>query len=66
MENFTVDDEFYCAPKDFSTLGLIINTDLWEAAGLTEADIPTTWEELDAVSTTLTSGGTAGLAFGTE
>lgn len=66
VENFTVDDEFYCAPKDFSTLGLIINTDLWEAAGLTEADVPTTWEELDAVSTTLTSGGTAGLAFGTE
>lgn len=66
VENFTVEDEFYCAPKDFSTLALIINTDLWAAAGLTEADVPTTWEELDAVSTTLTSGGTVGLAFGTE
>lgn len=66
VENFTVDGEFYCAPKDFSTLALIINTDLWAAAGLTEADIPTTWEELDAVSTALTTGGTVGLAFGTE
>ena len=66
VENFTVDGEFYCAPKDFSTLALIINTDLWEAAGLTEADIPTTWEELTAVSQALTTGGTAGLAFGTE
>lgn len=66
VENFTVDDEFYCAPKDFSTLALVINTQLWEAAGLTDADIPTTWEELDTVSTALTTGGTVGLAFGTE
>ncbi|WP_404433788.1 extracellular solute-binding protein [Microbacterium lacus] len=66
VENFTIDDEFYCAPKDFSTLALIINLGLWEAAGLTEADIPTTWEELTAVSETLTSGETVGLAFGTE
>ena len=66
VENFTIDDEFYCAPKDFSTLALVINTDLWGAAGLTEADVPTTWEELDAVSATLTTGGAVGLAFGTE
>ncbi|WP_103663533.1 extracellular solute-binding protein [Microbacterium sp. CJ77] len=66
VENFTVDGEFYCAPKDFSTLALVINTELWAAAGLTDADIPTTWEELDAVAATLSSGGTAGLAFGTE
>ena len=47
VENFTFDDEFYCAPKDFSTLALIINKGLWDAAGLTDDDIPTTWEELD-------------------
>ncbi|HWM17877.1 MAG TPA: extracellular solute-binding protein [Microbacterium sp.] len=66
VENFTVEDEFYCAPKDFSTLALIINTDLWEAAGFTEADIPTTWEELSAVSSALTTDGRVGLAFGPE
>lgn len=66
VENFTVDGEFYCAPKDFSTLALIINTDLWQAAGLTEADIPTTWDELAAVSKTLTTDGRVGLAFGAE
>ncbi|MEV8370709.1 extracellular solute-binding protein [Microbacterium sp. NPDC064584] len=66
VENFTVDGDFYCAPKDFSTLALIINTDLWEAAGLTEADVPTTWDELAAVSKTLTTDGRAGLAFGAE
>ena len=27
VEAFTFDDELYCAPKDFSTLGLVINTD---------------------------------------
>lgn len=66
VENFTVDDEFYCAPKDFSTLALIINTDLWTAAGLTDADVPTTWEDLSAVSKTLTTGTQTGLAFGAE
>ncbi len=66
VENFTVDGDFYCAPKDFSTLALVINTDLWTAAGLTDADLPTTWEELTAVSTKLTKDGRAGLAFGPE
>ena len=66
VENFTLDGEFYCAPKDFSTLALIINTDLWAAAGLTEGDVPTTWEELAAVSQTLTTDGRVGLAFGPE
>ena len=45
---------------------LIINTDLWTAAGLTEADVPTTWDELAAVSKTLTTDGRVGLAFGAE
>jgi multiple sugar transport system substrate-binding protein len=66
VQNFTYEDEFYCAPKDFSTLQLIINAGLWEAAGLTEEDIPTTWEELAAVAATLTTGGVTGLAFGAE
>jgi multiple sugar transport system substrate-binding protein len=66
VENFTVDDEFYCAPKDFSTLALVINTELWTAAGLTDADVPATWEDLTAVSKALTTGGTVGLAFGAE
>ncbi|MGB3374905.1 MAG: extracellular solute-binding protein [Microbacterium sp.] len=66
VDNFTYDGDFYCAPKDFSTLGLVINTDLWAAAGLTDAEIPTTWEELAAVSKTLTVEGQVGLAFGAE
>jgi multiple sugar transport system substrate-binding protein len=65
-EAFTFEDEFYCAPKDFSTLGLVINTDSWEKAGLTDDDIPTTWDELREVAGTLTTGDQAGLVTSTE
>jgi multiple sugar transport system substrate-binding protein len=66
VENFTIDDQFYCAPKDFSTLQLVINKGLWDAAGLTDADIPTSWDQLAQVAATLTQNGVTGLAFGTE
>ena len=65
-EAFTYEDEFYCAPKDFSTLGLVINSDAWEKAGLTDDDIPTTWDELREVAGTLTSEGQAGLVTSPE
>ena len=66
VDTFTYDDEFTCAPKDFSTLGLIVNTDAWAAAGLTEADVPTDWDSLEAVATTLTTDTQVGLSFGLE
>ncbi|NYE37333.1 multiple sugar transport system substrate-binding protein [Nocardioides cavernae] len=66
VDAFTVDDQFYCAPKDFSTLGLVINTRLWKEAGLTDADVPTTWDELETVAGTLTRGDVVGLTFGPE
>ncbi|WP_214324619.1 sugar ABC transporter substrate-binding protein [Nonomuraea sediminis] len=47
---FTFDGKFYCAPKDFSTLALVINDDLWKKAGLSDADVPTTWDQLTAVA----------------
>ena len=66
VTNFTYDGTFYCAPKDFSTLQLVINQGLWEEAGLTDADIPTTWDQLASVAETLTTDGTTGLVFGGE
>ncbi|HET8957119.1 MAG TPA: extracellular solute-binding protein, partial [Microcella sp.] len=66
VEQFSYEDEFYCAPKDFSTLGLQINTEAWEAAGLTDADVPTTWDELQTVAATLTTGDQVGLSMGRE
>jgi multiple sugar transport system substrate-binding protein len=63
---FTYDNKFYCAPKDFSTLALVINTAMWKEAGLTDADVPTTWDQLAAVAKKLTKGKRVGLAFGPE
>lgn len=63
IESYTVDDQLYCVPKDLSNLALVINQDAWDAAGLTEADVPTTWDELATVSQTLTTDAQVGLAF---
>jgi multiple sugar transport system substrate-binding protein len=61
---FTYQGNLYCIPKDFSTLGLEINTDLWAKAKLTDADVPTTWDQLTAVSQKLKAAGVTPLAIG--
>lgn len=66
VENFTFDGEFYCAPKDFSTLALVVNTAMWQEAGLTEDDYPTTWGELASVAQQLTTDDRVGLVFSAE
>ncbi|WP_404348599.1 extracellular solute-binding protein [Phycicoccus jejuensis] len=63
-QTFTYEGKQYCAPKDFSTLALEINTDSWEKAGLTDADVPTTWDQLEAVSKKLTTKDQVGLGIG--
>lgn len=63
LESFTSDGKVYCAPKDFSTLALEINTDMWKKAGLTEADYPQTWDQLETVAKKLTTGGVTGLVM---
>lgn len=65
-EQFSYDGQFYCAPKDFSTLGLQINTEAWEAAGLTDADVPTDWDQLATVAAALTTDTQVGLSMGRE
>ena len=66
VENFTIDDTSYCAPKDFSTLALVINSTMWADAGLTDADLPKTWDDLAEVAKKLTTPEHVGLAFGAE
>ncbi|MES1170170.1 MAG: extracellular solute-binding protein, partial [Leifsonia sp.] len=66
VKSFTYDGKFYCAPKDFSTLQLIINTDMWSAAGLTDSDIPKTWDQLQAVAKKLTDASHVGLGISGE
>ena len=63
LQSFTSDGKVYCVPKDFSTLALEINDDMWKKAGLTAADYPQTWDQLDAVAKKLTTGGVTGLVF---
>ncbi|WP_328338951.1 sugar ABC transporter substrate-binding protein [Micromonospora sp. NBC_00421] len=61
---FSYDGKLYCAPKDFSTLALQINTELWTKAGLTDADIPTTWDQLTATAKKIKAKGQVPLALG--
>jgi multiple sugar transport system substrate-binding protein len=51
---FTLNDTFWCPPKDFSTLALQYNTAMFDAAGL---DYPTpdwTWDDLRTAAEQLT------------
>jgi multiple sugar transport system substrate-binding protein len=66
VQTYTYDGKLQCAPKDFSTLALVINTDLWAKAGLTDADIPKDWAGLEAAAKKLTSGGVTGLVISGE
>jgi len=69
---FTWDGTWYCPPKDFSTLALVYDPGMLEAAGV---EVPTTWDELAAAAATLTTGdldaiiagtASAGLTMGVE
>lgn len=63
---YTYKGHLYAAPKDFSTLQLIINTASWKAAGLTAKNYPTTWKQLAAVAKKLTRNGQVGLCTNPE
>ncbi|MFI6703598.1 extracellular solute-binding protein [Streptomyces sp. NPDC050509] len=64
--SFSYDGKLVCLPKDTSTLGLAINTDLWEKAGLTEQDYPKNWADLKKVADKLTGDGVTGLVTSDE
>lgn len=66
LQSLTYKGKLYAVPKDVSTLQLVINTDMWSAAGLTSADYPKTWSDLAAVAKKLTKSGQTGLAFSGE
>jgi multiple sugar transport system substrate-binding protein len=66
VKTFTYNDKLQCAPKDYSTLALEINADMWTAAGLTDADIPTDWAGLETVAKKLTKGKVTGLVIGND
>lgn len=57
---FTIDgQEEKCAvPMGYAPTAVWYNTDMWQTAGLTDADIPTTWDELLELAKKLTIAGT--------
>jgi multiple sugar transport system substrate-binding protein len=63
-DTFTFDGELYCIPKDFSTIAMQINTELWAKAGLTEDDVPTTWDELRSAAERLKAAGITPMVIG--
>ena len=63
---YTYKGHLYAAPKDFSTLALVLNTNSWKGAGLTAKDYPKTWKQLAAVAKKLTRNGQVGLCTNPE
>ena len=52
---FTKDGQFYCPPKDFSTLALQYNKDLFDAAGLAYPTADWTWQDMEDAAAKLTN-----------
>jgi multiple sugar transport system substrate-binding protein len=63
---YTYKGHLYAAPKDFSTLALVVNTNSWKGAKLTAKSYPKTWAQLAAVAKKLTRNGQVGLCTGPE
>ena len=63
---YTYKGHLYAAPKDFSTLALVINSASWQRAKLTAKDYPKTWAQLASVAKKLTRSGQVGLCTGPE
>jgi multiple sugar transport system substrate-binding protein len=62
-EAFSVDGELYCAPKDFSTLGLLYNKDLFDAAGVEYPTADWTWDDFQAAAEALTADDVVGVSI---
>lgn len=59
---FSYEDTPYCVPKDFSTLGLLYNKDLFDAGGVEYPTSDWTWDDLYNAAKTLTSGDVVGMS----
>ncbi|MEM7737251.1 MAG: sugar ABC transporter substrate-binding protein [Deinococcota bacterium] len=54
LDVFTVDGATYCPPKDYATMGLQYNKDLFDAAGVAYPTNDWTWDDLRAAAEALT------------
>ena len=60
---FSYNGKIYGIPKDFNTLGLVYNKDLFKAAGVAEPTNDWTWNDLSTAAKKLTTGGVVGLSL---
>jgi multiple sugar transport system substrate-binding protein len=59
---FTKDGTPYCVPKDFSTLGLLYNKDMFDKAGVAYPTADWTWKDMQDAAKKLTSGDVVGFS----
>jgi len=55
LNTFSVDGTAYCVPKDFSTLALLYNKDLFDAAGVAYPTAEWTWDDMYAAAEAITN-----------
>ncbi len=55
IEVFTIDGTLYCPPKDFSTMALQYNKDLFDAAGVEYPTADWTWDDMRAAAETISA-----------
>jgi len=60
---FSYNGKVYGIPKDFNTLGLVYNKDLFKAAGVAEPTNDWTWTDLQTAAKKLTTGSVVGLSL---
>ena len=60
---FSYQNKVYGIPKDFNTLGLVYNKDLFKAAGVAEPTNDWSWDDLKNAAKKLTTGGVVGLSL---
>ncbi len=63
LNAFSYQGKVYGIPKDFNTLGLVYNKDLFQKAGVKEPTNDWTWSDLSAAAKALTKDGVVGLAL---
>jgi multiple sugar transport system substrate-binding protein len=61
-EAFSYEGQLYCPAKDFSTLALLYNKDLFDKAGVKYPTVDWTWDDLKAAAKKLTSGDVVGMS----
>ncbi|MBL1286116.1 ABC transporter substrate-binding protein [Streptomyces sp. NPDC057067] len=66
LDSRRVGDKVYALPMEVEPLAMFYSVPAWEKAGLSEADIPTTWDQMLDIGDKLRSGTRAGLVFETN